>query len=378
MLFNLFIYFFYINIFFYFLLILWFVLGILKSKSQANSTPLDNHIKKNVSVIVCVKNEENIINNILDDLKSQIYDSNIEFIIVDDDSRDRTSEIIYNYVNIDKRFKYISSKDGQDSLYYKKRALDAGIKASNYEYLLFTDAGCRIHKQWVQSIMEQYNHQVDYVIGLSFVTNAQKIVTRFQKIDLFMLMISTLSSIKLNYPLASTGQNLSYKKDVFLSMNGFSKISNLLMGDDSIFMQLCIKYKSISIDISQNPKSFVSSKKILQWKDLLLQRIRWAGDGIIMWKYNKLFYFIMLFTFFTNLFYIIILFSFHSSIFYILFLYSLKFLIEFSLYYLGSISINSKVSILNFIIWFFIQIPYIVFVGIASPFSSYLGWESKS
>ena len=109
-----------------------------------------------------------------------------------------------------------------------------------------------------------------------------------------------------------------------------------------------------------------------------MQRIRWAGDGIIMWKYNKLFYFIMLFTFFTNLFYIIILFSFHSSIFYILFLYSLKFLIEFSLYYLGSISINSKVSILNFIIWFFIQIPYIVFVGIASPFSSYLGWESKS
>ncbi len=90
MLFNLFIYFFYINILLYFSLILWFILGLLRTKLKSSSKFLNSPIKKNVSVIICVKNEENIINNILYDLKFQIYEGNIEFIIVDDNSSDKT------------------------------------------------------------------------------------------------------------------------------------------------------------------------------------------------------------------------------------------------------------------------------------------------
>jgi len=374
MLFNLFIYIFYINIFFYFVLIFWFILGLLKVKSQA-IIPKASTIKKNVSVIVCVKNEENIINNILDDLKSQIYDKDIEFIIVDDNSNDKTADIINSYIDIDKRFKYICSKDGDNSLSHKKKALDAGIKAAKYEYLLFTDAGCRLQKQWIKSTMEKYLPGVNYIIGLSFIGDAKKIVTRFQKVDLFILMISTISSIKLNCPLASTGQNLSYKKNVYLSMNGFSKISNLMMGDDSIFMQICLKQQNIKINISEEPNSFVQSKTIFKWKELLLQRIRWAGDGAIMWKYNKLFYLVMLFTFITNLFYFIMPFIFHTSLFYILSLFLIKFLFEFTFYCLGSIKINKRINIFNFIIWFFLQIPYVVFVAFFAPFSRRLGWK---
>tara|TARA_B100000579_G_C22840236_1_gene861027 strand:- start:254 stop:1378 length:1125 start_codon:yes stop_codon:yes gene_type:complete len=374
MLFSLFIYFFYINIFFYFLLIFWFILGLLKIKSPV-TVPLASPIKKDVSVIVCVKNEENVIGNLLDDLKSQVYDEDIEFIIVDDNSNDKTAEIISHYIDIDNRFKYICSKGGDDSLSFKKKALDAGIKAAQFKYLLFTDAGCRLEKQWIQSIMKKYLPGINYVIGLSFIDKAKKFITRFQKVDLFILMISTISSVKLNYPLASTGQNLSYKKDVFLSMNGFSKISNLMMGDDSIFMQMCLKQRNIKVDISDNPNSFVQSKMIFKWRELLLQRIRWAGDGIIMWNYNKLFYIAMLFTFTTNLFYFIMPFIFYSSLFYLLFFYVIKFLFEFIFYCIGSIKINKRINILNFIIWFFLQIPYIVFVGFLAPFSRRLGWK---
>ena len=254
--------------------------------------------------------------------------------------------------------------------------MDAGIKASKYDYLLFTDVGCRVSRKWAKCMINQYDASTNYIIGLSFVAQAKKLVSRFQKIDLFMLMISTLSSTKSNYPLASSGQNLSYKKDLFISMNGFSKISSLMMGDDSIFMQMCLKNKCINIDIANRQNSFVQSKKIFKWKDLLIQRIRWAGDGAIMWQYNKLFFMIMLVTFLTNIFYCIIPFIFYPSIFITLFL--IKFLFEFIFYLLGSIKINKKIRIFDFMIWFFIQIPYIVLVGVFVPFSRYLGWRSNS
>ena len=340
----------------------------------------NSHINctKDVSVIICVKNGAIQLPAVLNDLLNQEYQGNIEFIIVDDNSIDKTSSIVLAYLEKDKRFKYIHSKDGCKSLSHKKRALDAGIKASKYEYLVFSDIGCRLDKHWIGSIMNNYINEINYVIGLSFVIGPKNMTSNFQKIDLFMLMMAMLSSMKFNYPLASSGQNLSYKKDVFISMQGFKKISHLMMGDDSIFMQMGLNQNIIKPCVTLHPNSFVKSKLIYNWIDLFYQRIRWAGDGIIMWKYNKYFYSIMLVTFLTNLFYLLSPFIFYKYIKFLMIIFSIKFLFEFILYVCGSFKVNHKISIIYFIMWFFIQIPYIVLVGIFSPFSSYLGWENQS
>ena len=146
MFFDLFIFFFYINITAYFLLIFWFVIGLLKIKYFSADNPSD--VIKNVSVIVCVKNGEKSLKNLLDDLKLQDYKGSVEFIIVDDNSSDKTSDIISDYMNEDKRFRYVHSREGNKSLCYKKRALDAGIQNANHEILLFTDVDCEIGKSW--------------------------------------------------------------------------------------------------------------------------------------------------------------------------------------------------------------------------------------
>ena len=376
MLFDFLIIFFYINIILYFFLLLWFIVGLFKIKLLSDNSHIN--CTKDVSVIICVKNGAIQLPAVLNDLLNQEYQGNIEFIIVDDNSIDKTSSIVLAYLEKDKRFKYIHSKDGCKSLSHKKRALDAGIKASKYEYLVFSDIGCRLDKHWIGSIMNNYINEINYVIGLSFVIGPKNMTSNFQKIDLFMLMMAMLSSMKFNYPLASSGQNLSYKKDVFISMQGFKKISHLMMGDDSIFMQMGLNQNIIKPCVTLHPNSFVKSKLIYNWIDLFYQRIRWAGDGIIMWKYNKYFYSIMLVTFLTNLFYLLSPFIFYKYIKFLMIIFSIKFLFEFILYVCGSFKVNHKISIIYFIMWFFIQIPYIVLVGIFSPFSSYLGWENQS
>ena len=357
----------------YFLTLLFFIFSLLFIKSN-------NYKKikiKNVSVIICVRNGQNSIKNVLNDLKKQQFLGEIEFIIVDDDSNDKTKEIILEFSRLDSRFKYVHSNKGSKNLSFKKKAIDAGIKNSQFDYLLFTDVDCRLKNNWAQSMMNQYDNNINYIIGCSIVKDSSKFVSKFQKIDFLMLMISAMASSNLKIPLACSGQNQSYKKDLYCSLNGFNNISHLLQGDDSIFMQLCKKKGLLNTVFNLNKESFVSSKIQFSWKSLFLQRIRWAGDANIMWNYNIKFYIILLTTFITNLFYLFIPIIFLDCFIYIIYFYSLKFIFELLLYYFGIKKIKEKFKFLDFILWFIIQAPYVVLVGILSFYANRFRWKGR-
>ena len=358
----------------YFLTLCVFIIGLFiqdqKKTTYKNLT--------NVSVIICVKDGEESIFNIISDLKKQVYKYNIEFIIVDDLSIDSTKEIILNSIKDDSRFKYISSESGDRQLSHKKRAIDAGIKNSKYDYLLFTDVDCRLNNRWIESMMKNYQYDTDYIIGCSIISNSNTASSFFQQLDYYMLMISSLSSCNLGFPLACTGQNQSYKKSLYHSINGFSKIKKLLQGDDSIFLQLLKSQNSLKVTFSLDTNSYVKSKTHYKWKDLLLQRIRWSGDARLMWKYNKIFYTIILSTFLSNLFFIIIPIIFFEYINFILLILFLKFLLEFILYFIGIKKINQKLNLIQFCYWFIAQIPYVVLMGILSFFTPLINWRGRS
>ena len=365
-------YIFVITIFIYFFFLLLLIFGLFLG-NDVNKKIISN----DVSIILCVKNGQDSLNNILKDLKSQIYNNKIEFIIVDDDSSDQTKQIILQYVKLDQRFKYVHSNEGDSKLSLKKRALDAGINNSQYDYLLFTDVDCRLNQNWVNTMMKSYNNGADYIIGCSIVKDYPKLVSKFQKFDFIMLMISALSSTNLRFPLACSGQNQSYKKELYQDV-GFSEIANIIQGDDSIFMQLCKKIKKINVVFNLDKDSIVKSKPHKTWSSFLFQRIRWAGDANIMWRYNKIFFLIIAVTFLSNLFFILspfLLFKYANIILLLLFV---KFILEYLLYFFGVRKIGQKYNFIYFIYWFIIQIPYVVIVGLFSFFSPIIGWKGNN
>ena len=361
------------NIVLYSFGLLFFIIGVLKSKKKIYSLDINNDL--NASVIVCVKNGESSLPNILKDLSKQIYQSEIEFIIVDDNSADNTQVIINEFAAKDSRFKYVSSLDGSENLKFKKRALDAGIKFSKYDYLLFTDVDCRVENNWAQSIADNFIDGTDYVIGYSKVANGSKFVSKFQQIDFMMLMNAALGSTTLNYPIASTGQNQAYKKELFEHVNGFDKISDLMQGDDSIFLNICKKSANTVITFSENPSSFVKSKVHTSWKNFILQRARWAGDANIMWKYNKLFFIYILSTFFMNLFLFLSPFLFFILGKLVVIAFLLKLIFELLLYLIGTYKFNETLNILLFLKWFLLQPIYVFFMGIFSFYQNNINWR---
>tara|TARA_Y100001970_G_C14185595_1_gene832409 strand:+ start:252 stop:1358 length:1107 start_codon:yes stop_codon:yes gene_type:complete len=352
--------------------LLFFLIGVLKISSQDINLNQSNH---SISIILCVRNGESSLPKILNDLQQQTYKGNLEFIIVDDESTDNTEKIIKKFIAKDGRFLYLTTKDTNSELKYKKRALDIGIKSAKNDWLLFTDVDCRLNKNWVLSMSNNFDDS-DYVIGLSEVNSDESLCSKFQSIDFRMLMISACSSSMMNYPLACSGQNQSYKKNVFNNVNGYSTIFDLLQGDDSIFLQICRKKKNLKVSFSTDKNSHVIAKTHNKWKSFILQRIRWAGDANIMWKYNKIFFLIILSTFLANFFIISLLFCNALNLFFTLVIF--KFVFEFLIYFIGSKKMQLKINNLLFIQWYVIQIPYIVFMGFASFFVSHLSWKGRN
>ena len=145
-------------------------------------------------------------------------------------------------------------------------------------------------------------------------------------------------------------------------------------------MHLCRNNKA-KIKFNDNKKSFVQSR--IEWQTIpfIKQRIRWAADAKVMWKYNKQIFIIFLATFCTNLLLLIapILYFFIENdkfkIIYIL--YIIKFILELIVYSIGSVKLKNSFNIINFIIWYILEIPYVVIVGIGSFFSKNIKWRGQ-
>ena len=354
-------------------LLLYFVGNFLSVKNKINEESIP------ISIIVAVKNGEKSLPILLNDLEHQNYKGMIEYLIVDDESTDNTQKIIKQFQNKNNKFIYISSTEGNQQLFFKKRALDAGIKNAKFDTLLFTDVDCRLKPSWAKSMAQSFHEDVDYVIGFSEVPYYNNIITWFQRIDFLMLLTAARGICNLKIPFASTGQNQAYRKKLYDEI-GFLSLSNSIQGDDSLFLQLCIK-NNINIIFNDNPKSFVTSRIETKFWNLIKQRIRWSGDAKIMWKFNKIFFSIIVATFSTNLLIMILT---YESIFlkstytsYLQYILFIKFILELLIYIVGALKLKFKLNLPLFLYWFILEIPYVICMGIGSIFVKYISWRGQ-
>ena len=362
-------------LFIYFLSLLLYIIGNFK-----NNPPLKNNNLEPISIIVAVKNGASSLSNILNDLKNQDYNGNIEYIIVDDQSTDNSKKIIKKFSENNNQFRYVSSNEGNSKLLFKKKALDAGIKKARFNILLFTDVDCRLKNTWATSMAQLFNKNIDYVIGVAKVDYQNNIIAWFQKIDLRMLFCVARGMCNLGIPFASIGQNQAYKKDIYERV-GFLDIADSIQGDDTLFLQLCIK-KNIKVIFNDDPKSFVNARIEKKMWPFIKQRIRWAADLKVMWNYNKILFIISLSTFITNGLILLIILDllFLKRYDYLQILYAIifmKIILELILYTIGGFKLGFKTNLVSFLYWFILEIPYVVFMGIGSFFVQLISWRGQ-
>lgn len=95
-----------------------------------------------VSVLIPARNEEQNILNLLVDLQHQIY-KNIEILVFDDQSTDRTAQLVSDMAKYDNRIRLLNSTGLPEGWLGKNHACHSLAQQAKGDYLLFLDADVR-------------------------------------------------------------------------------------------------------------------------------------------------------------------------------------------------------------------------------------------
>jgi len=193
----------------YFLEHLLFLFGILKNMSRIHS--LGEPAIPSVSLIVSAKNEEKIILRCVNSLINIQYpEGQMEILLVNDNSSDRTGEIMKEY-SAKSGLKYFEPVGNIDGLKGKTNALAQAIKRTTGEIIFTTDADCIVKSSWIKEIMNEYDDRTGVVCGFS-IPQANNLFGGIQAFDwLYLLRVASGAAV-LGVQLSCVGNKMSYRR----------------------------------------------------------------------------------------------------------------------------------------------------------------------
>lgn len=109
----------------------------------------DNEFNPLISVLIPARNEEDNIYYIIEDLQNQLY-KRIEIIVFDDNSTDKTAQIVSEKIKTDKRITLLQSNDLPNKWLGKNWACHNLAKNAKGDYFLFLDADVRLKQNAIE------------------------------------------------------------------------------------------------------------------------------------------------------------------------------------------------------------------------------------
>lgn len=322
-----------------------------------------------VSVLIPARNEENNISACLESVLDQSY-MNIEVLVLDDQSADKTSSIVNEYESKDKRVRLEKGKDLPEGWVGKNWACFQLARKASGELFLFIDADVKLNRHSVSNAAVLFADNRLNLLSVFPTQNisgigAQLVVPLMNWILLtFLPLIKVYSSPNKSF-VAANGQFILIDRKTYEDTGGHSAVRDQVvedmelarrikrrkmrmmtaLGDDAVS---CEMYNSFSDSIKGFSKNF------------------FAGFNTNVFVFTALLIFIFI-LFFTPL---------------LLLAAGPEFFIVVSVILISRffISIMSRQNVLINCLFHFIQIPVLLFVGFNSVYQSIFGrrtWKGR-
>ncbi|PIS30985.1 MAG: hypothetical protein COT43_00625 [Candidatus Marinimicrobia bacterium CG08_land_8_20_14_0_20_45_22] len=228
-----------------------------------------------VSVIVCARNEANVISQLLQSLTKLRYpEDKYEVILIDDDSSDGTTNIMNYYAAGKENWKVLRHDKSSDPLKGKKGAITLGVRESRGEIIMVTDADCIVPPDWITSMVQYFLPSVGMVLGNSPVETREGFMNIYERFDTLCEASVAAASTYYNKPTHANGRNLAYRKQAFEDVNGYDDGTNTDTGDDFFLMQKIRTLTRWRFAYSTDPASFVSTKPMTFGRKYIHQQLR--------------------------------------------------------------------------------------------------------
>jgi len=228
----------------------------------------DTMMKENnlpfVSVIVPVYNGEKTIGQCIESLLAQNYPlDKYEIIVVDNNSKDKTAEIVKKYP-----VKYVMENKIQSSY----AARNTGAKVAKGEALAFFDDDQFADRNWLRNLLKEWgNKKIGAFCGKIVALNSMgSLLEKFWGQD----ETTKIEKVKFNkenkHFLKFGAGNGAFPKEIFDLLGGFND-TLFSMGDFDIALRL---QKGLGLLIKYNPEAIVYHKSPDSWEVLLKREYR--------------------------------------------------------------------------------------------------------
>lgn len=279
----------------YSLVLLWLAFGFLRTPFFS---PSEKFLQTPVSIIICARNEEKNIIKCLKSILNQNYVlGRVQLILINDASGDATvqlAERVLKGSGLDYR---IVSNPHQKG---KKQSISYAMQFVKNELVILRDADTFTQsKEWLQSISNFYKEQnCDLIIAPVSITNNSGMLWAIQAIENNVLALLACGSAYFQKSFLCNGANLIFTKTIFHKVNGYSSHLHEQSGDDIFFLEDVKKSPGSKIVYLKSKDAIVYTYPAYTFKQLLLQKIRWASK--FKSNTNSLNFFLAAFSFLVN------------------------------------------------------------------------------
>lgn len=151
-----------------------------------------------------------------------------EVIVINDGNTDESEDYL---TILEEKYPHLYHSFVPDSSRYisrKKLAVTLGIKASKYEWLVFTNANCMPQSnQWLRLMARNFTSRTQVVLGYSGYERGKGWLHKRVAFDNLFTSMRYLGFALAGSPYMGIGRNLAYRKELFYQQKGFSAHLNL-------------------------------------------------------------------------------------------------------------------------------------------------------
>ena len=230
-----------------------------------------------LSVVICARNESENLRRNLPAILKQDY-PNFEVIVINDGSTDESedllSELEEEYPNLYHSF----TPDSARYISRKKLALTLGIKASKYDWLVFTEADCTpVSDKWLRRIARNFTPSTDIVLGYSGYERGKGWLHKRVSFDSLFTSLRYLGFALAGKPYMGIGRNLAYRKELFFKVKGFSTHLNMQRGEDDLFINQIANENNTRVETS--PDSVIRMQPVERYKDWKEEKVSYMATA---------------------------------------------------------------------------------------------------
>lgn len=239
-----------------------------------------------LSVVIAAKNEEKNIHALISALKQQSYSSKLfEVIIVDDNSTDKTFEMIKTEISHLENFGVIRA---EGKIYEaKKGALDIGIKHSSNPYIVITDADCKPSNDWLKSFANKFVRKNDFVFGIAPYRQRKSFVNKIASFENLRAHIIMFAFAKLGFPYSAAARSFGFTRLAFDKISGYKNTTETQSGDDDLLLREAVRNK-LKIGLVTSENAFVQSETRKTYREYKNQKLRHTSTSYHYSLKNKI------------------------------------------------------------------------------------------